>query len=122
MVKKAKFVFDYENLNTQLNLEEIVALISTGDRNSPEYGLTLMILRILLSKSREMSKDQMYDLFMRNREHISKASFYRILSRLQYRGMIVFDKETNKYRPAIHFSNALQKLAISWETLVTEQK
>jgi len=78
MVKKAKFVFDYENLNTQLNLEEIVALISTGDRNSPEY--------------------------------------------LQYRGMIVFDKETNKYRPAIHFSNALQKLAISWETLVTEQK
>ncbi|MHA1440849.1 MAG: hypothetical protein ACTSPK_03155 [Candidatus Heimdallarchaeota archaeon] len=122
MVKKAKFVFDYENLNTQLNLEEIVALISTGDRNSPEYGLTLMILRTLLSKSREMSKDQMYDLFMRNREHISKASFYRILSRLQYRGMIVFDKETNKYRPAIHFSNALQKLAISWETLVTEQK
>ncbi len=122
MVKKAKFVFDYENLNTQLNLEEIVALISTGDRNSPEYGLTLMILRTLLSKSREMSKDQMYDLFMRNREHISKASFYRILSRLQFRGMIVFDKETNKYRPAIHFSNALQKLAISWETLVTEQK
>ncbi|MHA1245412.1 MAG: hypothetical protein ACTSP7_12695 [Candidatus Heimdallarchaeota archaeon] len=122
MVKKAKFVFDYENLNTQLDLEEIVALISTGDRNSPEYGLTLMILRTLLSKSREMSKDQMYDLFMRNREHISKASFYRILSRLQYRGMIVFDKETNKYRPAIHFSNALQKLAISWETLVTEQK
>jgi len=122
MAKKAKFVFDYENLKIDLSLEEIVALISTGDRNSPEYGLTLMILRTLLTKSRELSKDQMYDLFMRNREHISKASFYRILSRLQSRGMILFDNDTQKYRPAIHFSNALQKLAISWESLVTEQK
>ncbi|GAI11701.1 unnamed protein product, partial [marine sediment metagenome] len=53
----------------------------------------------------------------RNREHISKASFYRILNRLIDRGMVVFDEERQVYAPSVIFSNSLQKLAIAWESL-----
>lgn len=118
MSKKAKFIFNHEELKSDLGLEEIVALIATGDRNSPEYGLTLMILRTLLKGNRKISKQEMYDLYMRNREGISKASYYRILSRLIDRGMVLFDEERDGYVPSIHFANALQRLAIAWETIV----
>ena len=64
----------------------------------------------------------MYELYMLNREYISKASFYRILNRLISRGMILFDTERKKYVPSILFSNALQKLAIAWEKCVLENK
>lgn len=122
MSQKGKIVFNYEEIKTNLELEEIVSLISTGDRNSPEYGLTLMILRTLISGDRNLTKDKMYDLYMRNRETISKASFYRILNKLIDRGMIVFDEEIQRYKPSIFFSNALQKLAVAWESLVIPDK
>ncbi|MFW9924197.1 MAG: hypothetical protein ACFFDW_13010 [Candidatus Thorarchaeota archaeon] len=122
MIQKGKIVFNYEEIKTNLELEEIVSLISTGDRNSPEYGLTLMILRTLLSGEKMLSKDKMYDLYMRNRDNISKASFYRILNKLIDRGMIVFDEDLQRYKPSIFFSNALQKLAVAWETLVLPEK
>lgn len=121
MSKKSKIVFNVADIHSKLTLEEIIALISTGDRDSPEYGLTLMILKNLISDDRSISKDQMYDMFMRNREHISKASFYRILSRLISRGMVTFDDERQIYTPVILFSNSLQKLAIAWESLVLNQ-
>ena len=116
--KKAKFVFNADNLKSDLKLEEIVALISTGDRNSPEYGLTSMILKQLTTGAKQMTKSQMYDLYMRNREQLSKASFYRILKKLQDRGMIVYNEPEEKYQPSIFFSNALQRLAIAWESII----
>ena len=117
MSKKSKIVFDAEIISSEMKLEEIVAVIATGDRNSPEYGLTLMILKNLVTGNRSITKNQMYDMFMRNREHISKASFYRILNRLIDRGMVVFDEERQVYAPSVIFSNSLQKLAIAWESL-----
>ena len=122
MAKKGKIVFNHDDIKSDLNLEEIVALVSTGDRNSPEYGLTLMILRNLTSGKRELSKDQMYDLYMRNRNNISKASFYRILNKLISRGMVLFDEDSQLYRASVYFSNSLQKLAIAWESIVVENK
>ena len=100
-----------------MKLEEIVAVIATGDRNSPEYGLTLMILKNLVTGKRTITKNEMYDIYMRNREHISKASFYRILNRLLDRGMVIFDDNRQAYAPSVIFSNSLQKLAIAWESL-----
>jgi len=121
MTKKAKFVFNYDDLKTDLTLEEVIALISTGDRNSPEYGLTVMILKKLTTGSRSMTKKQMYDLYMRNRDQISKASFYRILTKLITRGMVLYDEEVEQYQPSVFFSNALQRLAISWERIVIKE-
>lgn len=115
--KKSKIIFEAEKIKSEMTLEEIVAVIATGDRNSPEYGLTLMILKSLVTGNRSISKNEMYDMFMRNREHISKASFYRILNRLIDRGMVVFDEERQIYAPSVIFSNSLQKLAIAWESL-----
>ncbi|HUT79837.1 MAG TPA: hypothetical protein VMZ29_01435 [Candidatus Bathyarchaeia archaeon] len=117
MSEKEKIVFDKNKIKTDMKLEEIVALISTGDRDSPEYGLTFMILNRLISGNRQMKKDDMYDLYMRNREHISKASFYRILKRLITRGMILFNEQEQAYMPSVLFSNSLQKIAIAWERL-----
>jgi len=108
-------------LKTDLTLEEVIALISTGDRNSPEYGLTIMILKKLTTGSRSMTKKQMYDLYMRNRDQISKASFYRILTKLITRGMVLYDEEVEQYQPSVFFSNALQRLAISWERIVIKE-
>jgi len=119
--KKAKVVFHYEDIRSDLKLEEIVALISTGDRNSPEYGLTYMILKKITSGRRFMTKKQTYELYMQNREHISKASYYRILKRLIDRGMIIYNEKEEKYQPAIFFSNALQRLAIAWERIVLKE-
>ncbi|MBN1328135.1 MAG: hypothetical protein JXA54_01565 [Candidatus Heimdallarchaeota archaeon] len=118
MPEKAKIIFDKNGIKIDMKLEEIVALISTGDRDSPEYGLTFMILSKLVSGNRHMKKDEMYDLYMRNREHISKASFYRILKRLITRGMILFNEQEQAYMPSVIFSNSLQKIAIAWEKLV----
>jgi len=118
MSKKAKIVFNQKDIHSDLNLEDIVALISTGNRNSPEYGLTIMILKTLTTGNRLIAKDKMYDLYMRNREHISKASFYRILNKLISRGMVIFDEDRQAYAPSVLFSNALQKLAIAWESIV----
>jgi len=118
MSEKEKIVFDKNNVKTDMKLEEIVALISTGDRDSPEYGLTFMILNRLISGNRLMKQAEMYDLYMRNREHISKASFYRILKRLITRGMILFNEQEKTYMPSVLFSNSLQKIAIAWERLV----
>ena len=121
MIKKGKIVFNYNEIKSDLNLEDIVALISTGNRDSPEYGLTVMIIKNLISGNRSLTKDGMYDLFMRNREHISKASFYRILNKLIDRGMVIFDDDRKVYAPSVLFSNALQKLAIAWETIVVNE-
>lgn len=121
MSKKGKIVFNYEELHSDMKLEEITALIATGDRNSPEYGLTIMILKTLTSGTQTITKDKMYDLYMRNREHISKASYYRILNKLVSRGMVLFDEKDNVYRPSVFFSNALQKLAIAWESIVIKE-
>ncbi|MHA1640890.1 MAG: hypothetical protein ACTSYG_00270 [Candidatus Heimdallarchaeota archaeon] len=122
MQKKAKIVFQYDAIRSDLKLEEIVALISTGDRNSPEYGLTYMILKKITSGKRFMTKRQTYELYMQNREHISKASYYRILKRLIERGMIVYNEQEEKYQPAIFFSNALHRLAFAWEAIVVPEK
>ncbi len=122
MQKKAKVVFHYKAIRSDLKLEEIVALISTGDRDSPEYGLTYMILKRITSGKRFMTKKQTYELYMQNREHISKASYYRILKRLIDRGMITYNEQEEKYQPAIFFSNALQRLAIAWESIVVQEK
>ncbi|RLI66294.1 MAG: hypothetical protein DRO63_06070 [Candidatus Gerdarchaeota archaeon] len=122
MQKKAKIVFQYDAIRSDLKLEEIVALISTGDRNSPEYGLTYMILKKITSGKRFMTKRQTYELYMKNREHISKASYYRILKRLIERGMIVYNEQEEKYQPAIFFSNALHRLAFAWEAIVVPEK
>ena len=104
-----------------MDIEEITALIATGDRTSPEYGLTIMILKTLTSSNQLITKDKMYDLYMRNREYISKASFYRILNKLITRGMVIFDEKENVYRSSVYFSNALQRLAIAWESIVIKE-
>ena len=122
MKGKGKIIFNFEDVKSDMPLEEIVSLITTGDRNSPEYGLTLMILRRMTQNNRSMIKEEMYDLYMRNRGTISKASFYRILQKLITRGMVVFDESNQRYQPSIFFSNALQRLAISWETLVLDKE
>lgn len=121
MTNRAKIVFDYEDIDSELSLEEIVTLITTGNRDSPEYGLTLMVLRNILDNPNNFTSEQMYDLYMRNREDISKASFYRIVNRLKKRGLIIFDEKKKKYIPAIHFSNTLQKLAMAWERIVLQK-
>lgn len=118
LTNRAKIVFNYENIDSELSLEEIVTLITTGNRDSQEYGLTLMVLRNILDNPNNFTSEKMYDLYMRNREDISKASFYRIVNRLKKRGLIIFDEKQKKYLPAIHFSNTLQKLAMAWESIV----
>lgn len=119
--KKGKLVFDYNEIKSDMDIEEITALIATGDRTSPEYGLTIMILKTLTSSNQLITKDKMYDLYMRNREYISKASFYRILNKLITRGMVIFDEKENVYRSSVYFSNALQRLAIAWESIVIKE-
>ena len=119
--KKGKLVFDHNEIKSDMSIEEITALIATGDRNSPEYGLTIMILKTLTSDNQLITKDKMYDLYMRNREHVSKASFYRILNKLILRGMVIFDENENVYRSSVYFSNALQKLALAWESIVIKE-
>ncbi|NHJ85179.1 MAG: hypothetical protein FK734_06940 [Asgard group archaeon] len=120
MNDKSKLVFNVNEISADLSLEEIVAMISTGNRTSPEYGLTIMILKTLLGAKKEITKSEMYDLYMRNREHISKASYYRILNRLIQRGMVVYDDADEVYRPSVLFANALQRLAIAWESIILE--
>lgn len=121
MANKAKIIFNFDDIRSNLSLEEIVALIATGDRNSPEYGLTIMILKRITSGKRFMTKKQSYDLYMQNREYISKASYYRILKRLIDRGMIIYNAKEEKYFPSIFFSNALQRLALAWESIVIKK-
>ncbi|MBD3190255.1 MAG: hypothetical protein GF308_06410 [Candidatus Heimdallarchaeota archaeon] len=118
MTTRAKIVFNYEDIDSELSLEEVVTLITTGNRDSPEYGLTLMVLRNILDDPENFTSEKMYALYMRNREDISKASFYRIVKRLKNRGLILFDKKGKRYMPAILFSNTLQKLAMAWERIV----
>lgn len=50
-----------------------------------------------------MTKKQMYDLYMRNRTQISKASFYRILNKLITLGMVLYDEEQEQYQPSVFF-------------------
>ena len=122
MTEKSKIIFDLNQIKSDISLEEIVALISTGDRNSPEYGLNLLILKELITGNKEMSQKKMYELYLLNREYLSKASFYRILNRLISRGMILFNDAEKKYVPSILFSNALQRLAIALETCVLKKQ
>ena len=122
MTEKSKIIFDLNQIKSDISLEEIVALISTGDRNSPEYGLNLLILKELITGNKEMSQKKMYELYLLNREYLSKASFYRILNRLISRGMILFNDAEKKYVPSILFSNALQRLAIAWEICVLKKQ
>ncbi|NHK32038.1 MAG: hypothetical protein FK730_11845 [Asgard group archaeon] len=118
MSKKSKIIFNFNEIKSTMDLEEIVSLVTTGNKDTPEYELTGLILHNLTTGNRFLTKDQMYDLYMRNRDKISKASFYRILSRLKDRGMVIEDSETQRYQSSILFSNALQRLAISWELIV----
>jgi hypothetical protein len=123
MPKSSKIVIDHNQITSDLTLEEIVALISTGNRTSPEYGITIMILRTMLRNTPpSITQEEMYDLYMRNREFVSKASFYRILNKLISRGMILQEQETDTYQPSILFSNALQKLAYAWEKIALNSK
>ena len=118
MSKKSKIIFNCDEVKSTMELEEIISLITTGNKDTAEYELTGLILHNLTTGKRFLTKDQMYDLYMRNREKISKASFYRILTRLKDRGMVVEDKETQRYQSSILFSNTLQRLAIAWELIV----
>jgi Fe2+ or Zn2+ uptake regulation protein len=104
-----------------MDLYEIVSLIVASHKDQAEYELTGLILHNLLTGKRFLSKDEMYDLYMRNRDKISKASFYRILTRLKNRGMVIEDSETKNYQVSIHFANALQKLAIAWTSIIEKK-
>jgi hypothetical protein len=104
-----------------MNLVDLIFLVSSSHKQDAEYELTSMILNKLTTGKRYLTKDQMYDMYMRNRDKISKASYYRILTRLIDRGMVILDEETQRYQVSIMFSNALQKIAIAWEKIILEE-
>ncbi|NHJ48605.1 MAG: hypothetical protein FK733_12540 [Asgard group archaeon] len=121
MSKKSKILFNHNDIKSTMNLIDVINLVSSSHKQDAEYELTSLILNKLTSGNRYLTKEQMYDMYMRNRDKISKASYYRILTRLIDRGMVIFDEESQKYQVSILFSNALQKIAIAWEKITLEE-